>query len=58
MTIVTAPTTIRHNVRKSLQACEMIKEIKISEEISLTLNTIGGEPVEVGEYPHQVGEAS
>lgn len=43
-------------MRKSLQACEQIKKIKIPEEINVDYHTLGGEPVDVGEYPHQVGE--
>ena len=44
------------SIRKSIQACELIKKIKIPEVINFDLNAIGAEPVQVGEYPHQVGE--
>lgn len=40
-------------VRKSIRACDLIQKIVLPP--SIDYHILNGEPVEVGEFPHQVG---
>lgn len=40
-------------MRKSTQACKMIENLKLRD--AFVSYIIHGNPVDIGEYPHQVG---
>lgn len=41
-------------LRKAAQACEKIKNLKVVDPPRVDYHIVGGEPVEPGEFPHQV----